>query len=157
MLLQLQFPPAPQPIVIAAAAAPEDLDSTFKYVIDEGDAQEVASNAIILVDPVAQTSSPPSAAALPNPFLEIRVKGFFSAYVDSRSIVRVFKADARPHPPPSPPPTYADSAPQTCRQPLPSLFSASRPRTRSAAVDGSLLGPLEGNTRYFLLSVSLIY
>ena len=105
-----QLPPAPQPIIVAAA--PEDtLDDTFEYFVDKRDAPEVASNAVVLVDAVVQTSRPPSAAASPNPFRGVQIKGFFGAFLNGRSIIPVFEARADPHLPP--PPAYANLAIQS--------------------------------------------
>ena len=71
-------PPAP-PQVLFAAAKEDNLDATLEYVIDARDVLEVASNAVVLVDAVIQTSHPPSAAASPNPIRGVQIEGFFSA------------------------------------------------------------------------------
>ena len=55
----------------------------------------MASNAIVLVNVVVQTSHPLCAAALPNPIQGIQIEGFFSAFVDAGSVFPVFEAPRR--------------------------------------------------------------
>ena len=81
---------APHPIIIAAAAAPNDLDNTLEYVINNSDAPEVAKNTV-LVDAVVQTES--LAAASPNPFRGMRIEGYFSAFINRQSVVPDFGAN----------------------------------------------------------------
>ena len=92
-----QLPPLQPQLVL------EDLNAMLENVIDNRDAPEIASNAVILVNAVVQTSRPPSAAASLNPFRGVNFVGTFSAFVDVRDIFPVFKADAAPHLPPPPP------------------------------------------------------
>ena len=136
-------PPAPPPQQTLIAAAPEvDLNDTLEYFLNARNVPEVASNAVVLVDAVIQTSRHPSAAALPNLIREVQFEGFFSAFVDARNLFPVFEAPCRPTPSP---PAYVNSAPKTRRQPPLSPIT-SCPRLRSAAVNK----PLLNTSIYFL-------
>ena len=64
----LQPPAPPLQQVFIAMAKEDNLGDTLEYVIDARDIPEVASNAIVLVDAVVQTSHPLCAAASPNPW-----------------------------------------------------------------------------------------
>ena len=123
LFVQIDAPQPPAPPlqqVLIAAAKEDNLDTTLEYVINARDVPEVASNAVVLVDAVVQTSRPPSAAASPSPIRGVQIEGFFLAFVDAEGIFPVFEA---PRQPPSSPPAYVNSAPRTCRQPPTSLLT----------------------------------
>ena len=109
-------PPAPPPQQVFIAMAKEDnLGDTLEYVIDARDIPEVASNAIVLVDAVVQTSHPPSAAASSNPIRGVQIEGFFSAFVHAGSVFPVFEAPRRAGRRPLHPSTLI-WRPKPCRQ-----------------------------------------
>ena len=109
-------PPAPPPQQVFIAMAKEDnLGDTLEYVIDARDIPEVASNAIVLVDAVVQTSHPLCAAASPNPIQGVQIEGFFSAFVDAGSVFPVFEAPRRAGRRPLHPSTLI-WRPKPCRQ-----------------------------------------
>ena len=94
--IQPQLPPAPQPIIIAAAAVPEDADKSLEYFVNNSDA------------PLCEWTR---SSKLQVP-LQLRLCQTCSeAFINGQLVFPVFEASADPHPPPpSPPPAYADSA-----------------------------------------------
>ena len=153
LLELLQRPqPLPQQLpqqVLVEESAPDDLDRTYKYVLEDGD-PEIASNAIVLLDATTQysrpSSRPESATASPAPpVIGLRISGVVEAIITAAAPVY---APRPPRASPPPPPVYADSAPRFVRHPPPALL-VQRPRTRSSVGDGPLFEPLLSDNRCF--------
>ena len=63
----LPMPPLPQQVIVSEAS----LDDTLEYYINEGVVPECASNNVVRVNAVIQTSAPSSALFSPNPFVGV--------------------------------------------------------------------------------------